>query len=351
MSIRFFSYRSSIHLFLSVVAFLFSAIAGISVAAWLDAPNAPPNYGLTPPYTQDDFRPMNLGTAPQVKNAGVEFIGGVTATHFVDGNSPYFTDASLPLYQLDLASSGEAGLVKGRLGIGATSTQAKLTVNNPATQDKWGSMSDAIYAYADNSIYGMSTVLSLEQGSPTGYALYSSGGINYFGGNVGIGTTTPGYKLDVAGQIHSSSGGIVFPDGTTQTTAAATGGLLMRAIHTFKDCVVGGGQVYTIDEGKSICRFSGLPAGWTLYPSNWTTTTNVVCNDTGNAPEGWESPPTRTSCNTGSHVFADMPTESCTATSTGEQCWYEGWFGSNKVCGSYTTSTICYATIIERGGY
>jgi len=38
-------------------------------------------------------------------------------------------------------------------------------------------------------------------------------------GNVGIGTSAPAYKLDVAGLIRSSSGGIMFPDGSVQTTA------------------------------------------------------------------------------------------------------------------------------------
>jgi hypothetical protein len=42
-------------------------------------------------------------------------------------------------------------------------------------------------------------------------------------GNVGVGTPTPAYKLDVAGQVRSAAGGFVFPDGTTQTTAATSG--------------------------------------------------------------------------------------------------------------------------------
>ncbi|MCX6107882.1 MAG: hypothetical protein NTY08_18800 [Proteobacteria bacterium] len=40
-----------------------------------------------------------------------------------------------------------------------------------------------------------------------------------FGGHVGIGTTTPGAKLEVAGT--PGTDGIKFPDGTTQTTAAS----------------------------------------------------------------------------------------------------------------------------------
>lgn len=42
-------------------------------------------------------------------------------------------------------------------------------------------------------------------------------------GNVGIGTTSPGQKLSVAGTIESTSGGVKFPDGTTQTTASSSG--------------------------------------------------------------------------------------------------------------------------------
>jgi hypothetical protein len=40
------------------------------------------------------------------------------------------------------------------------------------------------------------------------------------GGNIGIGTQTPGQRLTVVGTIESLSGGFKFPDGTTQTTAA-----------------------------------------------------------------------------------------------------------------------------------
>jgi hypothetical protein len=48
----------------------------------------------------------------------------------------------------------------------------------------------------------------------------STGSI-YDDGNVGIGTASPAEKLTVVGTIESTSGGIKFPDGTIQTTAAA----------------------------------------------------------------------------------------------------------------------------------
>ena len=47
------------------------------------------------------------------------------------------------------------------------------------------------------------------------------------GGNVGIGTSTPGQMLTVAGTIESTTGGIKFPDGTTQVTAGPKGTLIV----------------------------------------------------------------------------------------------------------------------------
>ena len=62
---------------------------------------------------------------------------------------------------------------------------------------------------------------------PGAYGLYSAGGMNYFGGNVGIGTTTPGANLEVNGTA-KFDGLVTFKSGQTfsgtgTVTSVATG--------------------------------------------------------------------------------------------------------------------------------
>ena len=68
------------------------------------------------------------------------------------------------------------------------------------------------------NIYHTDAVGALQTSGSTPISLQPNGG------SVGIGTSNPGQKLTVAGTIESTSGGVKFPDGTTQTTAATGGG-------------------------------------------------------------------------------------------------------------------------------
>jgi len=83
------------------------------------------------------------------------------------------------------------------------------------------------YSQGNNSIGILGTPAYGVYGSGAGaggYFTSSSGyGLIVNSGNVGIGTTNPAEKLTVAGTIESTSGGVKFPDGTTQTTATIGG--------------------------------------------------------------------------------------------------------------------------------
>ena len=61
---------------------------------------------------------------------------------------------------------------------------------------------------------------------------------------LGIGVSNPGQKLTVAGTIQTTSGGIMFPDGTTQTTAAT------NDLHTIGESYGGGIVFYVYDGGR-----------------------------------------------------------------------------------------------------
>lgn len=70
------------------------------------------------------------------------------------------------------------------------------------------------------------------------------------GANVGIGTTNANSRLTVAGVVESTTGGIRFPDGTTQLTAATGGGGSHNTLdQAYDEGGAGAGRVITADAG------------------------------------------------------------------------------------------------------
>lgn len=80
-------------------------------------------------------------------------------------------------------------------------------------------------------------------------------------GKVGVGTASPGEKLTVAGTIQSTSGGIKFPDGTVQTSAAAQTSAIGETRSVFIPGIGNAVQVNPFGSAPNSVYQMTLPAG------------------------------------------------------------------------------------------
>jgi hypothetical protein len=114
----------------------------------------------------------------------------------------------------------------GKVGIGTATPPNKLTVFGPANRlslqntTTGGAATDGFQlgSTADNGI-------NIEFWNwENGFMRFATNNAEVMRlattGNVGIGSSAPSQKLEVAGTIYSTTGGFRFPDGSTQTTAA-----------------------------------------------------------------------------------------------------------------------------------
>lgn len=182
------------------------------------------------------LRTTSFGTSG---NGGIRFTdtsGNPTTLIYPDTNNTF---------NIQTTGASPAFTIKsdGNVGVGTTAPAKKLQVygGDVLVWDVAGT-GGTIGGYDDHhSIYfregGGNLTNYYEYGGTlaggTGHKFYTGGlkgsqtlrlqiadnGI-YASENVGIGTTNPGQKLQVAGSVYSTSGGYIFPDGSTQTTAA-----------------------------------------------------------------------------------------------------------------------------------
>lgn len=185
---------------------------------------------------------------------------------------------------------------------GGSQSYGTITISDSSTAIYGGSgnITNLIYVKATKSILGGYTgtitnqygvyIDNMATGATNNYALYSAGGTNYFGGNVGIGTASPLAKLEVKG--------------STLISTTNSGNNILG----FNDVAFAGGTLNGAPDGASGSAFivgnGSTASGAPSYLSMWTTNGGVVSErmritSTGNVGIGTASPTAKLEVNNG----------------------------------------------------
>jgi hypothetical protein len=147
-------------------------------------------------------------------------------------------------------------LSSGNVGIGTTSPTYPLTIKNTSASFAGLALISSASGFLTSFLYEGTAndgELHLKDGSNTTQTKIDSNGVTYFnGGDVGIGTTAPSSELEVNGTIHSTTGGIKYPDNSIQVSAP---------------------QMAHITNNGSVCSVSVQSGSWVSSVSRTTTGT------------------------------------------------------------------------------
>jgi hypothetical protein len=206
-------------------------------------------------------------------NSGGEFLYGAIKGAATNSQSGQF-GGYLSFYTT-AASSFHAERIRidesGNVGIGTTTPPQQLSLtggvgfaNQNAADKKLYSPSDGTLEWMTNDSAGTHAFVVSHQGVQR-VSLNTSGNSFLNGGNVGIGTASPDSKLTVAGEVHVTSGGIRFPNGTVQTTAPTTNGISSINSQTGPAITLAAGTGVNINQANNTITLSAtaVPGGIT----------------------------------------------------------------------------------------